>query len=140
MGAALLVQVREIRLVRREGRSSVCLVLLRFDAQTSADGFYRDFNGRPVRCLQLLQFVGTRSRAAILPTCMHPFPPMASRPPLPSPSPAVLPAGAGAAVPLGVCQRCGVLHCWGGAAGVGAGPLHGLVARLWLAVASTHGF
>lgn len=44
----LALQVREIRLVRREGRSSVCLVLLRFDAQPSADGFYRDFNGRPV--------------------------------------------------------------------------------------------
>lgn len=42
-------QVREVRLVRREGRSSVCLVLLRFDAQASADGFYRDFNGRAVR-------------------------------------------------------------------------------------------
>ena len=41
--------MREIRLVRREGRSSVCLVLLRFDMQPSADGFYRDFNGRPVR-------------------------------------------------------------------------------------------
>ena len=35
--------------MRREGRSSVCLVLLRFDVQPSADGFYRDFNGRPVR-------------------------------------------------------------------------------------------
>lgn len=48
--SSLHTQVREIRLVRREGRSSVCLVLLRFDAQASADGFYRDFNGRPVGC------------------------------------------------------------------------------------------
>lgn len=37
-----------MRLVRREGRSSVCLVLLRFGAQQAADDFYRDFNGRPV--------------------------------------------------------------------------------------------
>lgn len=62
-----------------------------------------------------------------LPTCMHPFPPLlfffCKPPSLPSPSPAVLPAGAGAAVPLGVCQGCGVLHCWGRAAGVGAGLL-----------------
>ena len=42
-------QVREVRLVRREGRGGVCLVLLRFAAQAEADAFYQDFNGRPVR-------------------------------------------------------------------------------------------
>lgn len=41
-------QVREVRLVRREGRSSVCLVLLRFESQRWADDFFRDFNGKPV--------------------------------------------------------------------------------------------
>lgn len=41
-------QVREVRLVRREGRSSVCLVLLRFESQLWADDFFRDFNGKPV--------------------------------------------------------------------------------------------
>ena len=41
--------MREIRLVRREGRSSVCLVLLRFASQRCADDFYGDFNGKAVR-------------------------------------------------------------------------------------------
>ena len=49
---APLLQVREIRLVRREGRSSVCLVLLRFASQLCADDFYRDFNGKAVSSSQ----------------------------------------------------------------------------------------
>jgi hypothetical protein len=43
--------VREVRLVRREGRGSVCLVLLRFAAQPAADAFFRDYNGKAVRML-----------------------------------------------------------------------------------------
>ncbi len=34
--------------MRREGRSSVCLVLLRFESQLWADDFFSDFNGKPV--------------------------------------------------------------------------------------------
>ena len=46
---AYFERVKEIRLVRRDlaARAS-CLVLLRFDAQEAADGFYTDFNGKPV--------------------------------------------------------------------------------------------
>jgi hypothetical protein len=49
-----LLQVREVRLVRREGRGSVCLVLLRFAAQQAADAFYRDYNGKAVRTAAVL--------------------------------------------------------------------------------------
>ncbi|KAL4855291.1 BRCA1-associated protein [Chlorella vulgaris] len=49
---AYFQHVRDMRLVRREGRSSVCLVLLRFGAQQAADDFYRDFNGRPFCSLE----------------------------------------------------------------------------------------
>lgn len=42
-------QVQEVRLVRREGDASTsCLVLVRFAAQEAADGFYTEFNGKPV--------------------------------------------------------------------------------------------
>ena len=44
-----LPRVREMRMVRREDGRALCLVLLRFDSQASADGFYADFNNRPVR-------------------------------------------------------------------------------------------
>ena len=46
---AYFASAREVRLVRRAGGTSACLVLLRFDAQDAADGFYLDFNGKPVR-------------------------------------------------------------------------------------------
>jgi len=46
-------RVRELRLVRREGGgasagASSCLVLVRFADGEAADGFYEDFNGKPV--------------------------------------------------------------------------------------------
>ncbi len=45
----MIPQVRELRLVRREGgSSSLCSVLVRFDDQASADDFYANTNGRPV--------------------------------------------------------------------------------------------
>lgn len=42
--------VKAIRLVRREGssKSASCLVLLHFDKQEAADGFYKEFNAKPV--------------------------------------------------------------------------------------------
>ena len=49
-----LPRVREMRMVRREDGRALCLVLLRFDNQASADGFYADFNNRPVRLLRSL--------------------------------------------------------------------------------------
>lgn len=49
---AYFEHVREVRLVRREGRSSVCLVLLRFESQRWADDFFRDFNGKPFCLLE----------------------------------------------------------------------------------------
>jgi hypothetical protein len=123
----LHLQVREVRLVRREGRSSVCLVLLRFDAQTAADGFFRDFNGRPVGrtavthssaarawCLLGLQRAGSclhRGPATVL--CLAPCNCL---------SRLVLPAGAGAAVSPGVREGGAVPAigrgggCWWGRA------------------------
>eukprot|EP00887_Chlorella_sp_A99_P007070 scaffold2.g7070.t1 len=45
--------VQEVRLVRREGGAkSLCLCLLRFGGQAAADGFFRDFNGRPFCLLE----------------------------------------------------------------------------------------
>lgn len=42
-------QVRELRLVRREGgASSLCSVLVRFEEQGAADDFYANYNGKPV--------------------------------------------------------------------------------------------
>jgi len=50
-------RVKEIRLVRRDSAAkSTCLVLLRFDAQDAADGFYTDFNGKPF-CILEPEFV-----------------------------------------------------------------------------------
>ncbi|KAL4430038.1 hypothetical protein ABPG77_004408 [Micractinium sp. CCAP 211/92] len=49
---AYFEHVREVRLVRREGRSSVCLVLLRFESQLWADDFFSDFNGKPFCLLE----------------------------------------------------------------------------------------
>jgi BRCA1-associated protein len=50
-------RVKEIRLVRRDSAAkSTCLVLLRFDAQDAADGFYTDFNGKPF-CMLEPEFV-----------------------------------------------------------------------------------
>ncbi|KAL4444019.1 hypothetical protein ABPG75_011756 [Micractinium tetrahymenae] len=49
---AYFEHVREVRLVRREGRSSVCLVLLRFESQRWADDFFSDFNGKPFCLLE----------------------------------------------------------------------------------------
>ncbi len=45
------IQVREMRLVRREDARGVCLVLLRFCDVETAAGFYDNYNGRPVRQL-----------------------------------------------------------------------------------------
>jgi BRCA1-associated protein len=55
---AYFASAREVRLVRRAGGTSACLVLLRFNAQDAADGFYKDFNGKPVRgaCANSLPF------------------------------------------------------------------------------------
>ena len=52
-----LPRVREMRMVRREDGRALCLVLLRFDNQASADGFYADFNNRPVRLRALASVV-----------------------------------------------------------------------------------
>jgi len=50
-------RVKEIRLVRRDSAAkSTCLVLLRFDSQDAADGFYTDFNGKPF-CILEPEFV-----------------------------------------------------------------------------------
>jgi BRCA1-associated protein len=50
-------RVKEIRLVRRDSAAkSTCLVLLNFDAQDAADGFYIDFNGKPF-CILEPEFV-----------------------------------------------------------------------------------
>lgn len=50
-------RVKDIRLVRRDSAAkSTCLVLLRFDAQGAADGFYTDFNGKPF-CILEPEFV-----------------------------------------------------------------------------------
>lgn len=50
-------RVKEVRLVRRDSAAkSTCLVLLRFDAQDAADGFYTDFNGEPF-CMLEPEFV-----------------------------------------------------------------------------------
>lgn len=43
------VQVKEIQIVRREGSTIVCLVLLRFESQSAADAFYVAHNGQAVR-------------------------------------------------------------------------------------------
>lgn len=44
------LQVRELRLVRREGGgSTLCSVLVRFEDQAAADDFYTHYNGKPVR-------------------------------------------------------------------------------------------
>jgi BRCA1-associated protein len=46
---AYFERVRDIRLVRRDAAAqAACLVLLSFDAQDAADGFYDDFNTTPV--------------------------------------------------------------------------------------------
>ena len=44
-----LAGVRQMRLVRRGDPRGLCLVLLRFKDADMADGFYSDYNGRPVR-------------------------------------------------------------------------------------------
>ena len=47
---SIMLQVRELRLVRREGgKTSLCSVLVRFDEQAAADDFYTNYNGKPVR-------------------------------------------------------------------------------------------
>lgn len=47
---AYLPQIRDMRLVRREGGHTACMVLLRFTSSVSADDFYRTFNNKPVCC------------------------------------------------------------------------------------------
>ncbi|KAK9808671.1 hypothetical protein WJX72_001734 [[Myrmecia] bisecta] len=47
-----LPKVREMRLVRREGGRTTCLVLVRFDSLATADDFFRDFNARPFSSLE----------------------------------------------------------------------------------------
>ncbi|KAK9837153.1 hypothetical protein WJX81_006530 [Elliptochloris bilobata] len=47
-----LPRVREMRMVRREDGRSLCLVLLCFDNQASADGFYADYNNKPFSSLE----------------------------------------------------------------------------------------
>lgn len=42
-------KVKQIRLVRRDGGKACHLVLLSFCDQESADGFYREYNSKPVR-------------------------------------------------------------------------------------------
>ena len=59
-----LPRVREMRMVRREDGRALCLVLLRFDSQASADGFYADFNNRPVglpRSASVLLLLGLKT-------------------------------------------------------------------------------
>lgn len=45
---AYLQSINEMRLVRREGGRSACMVLLRFNEQASTDDFYLNFNNKPV--------------------------------------------------------------------------------------------
>lgn len=51
---AFFQNVKEIRLVRREGGANVCLVLLTFVSLEAADEFYKDFNGTPVSSINTL--------------------------------------------------------------------------------------
>ena len=45
---AYLPQIKEMRLVRREGGRTACMVLLRFMSKSNADEFYLHFNNKPV--------------------------------------------------------------------------------------------
>lgn len=47
-------KVKQIRLVRRDGGKACHLVLLSFCDQESADGFYKEYNGKPVGSAHLM--------------------------------------------------------------------------------------
>lgn len=48
---AYLEHIREMRVLRRESsQRALCMVLIRFDCQDNADGFFVANNGKPVRC------------------------------------------------------------------------------------------
>ena len=67
-----LPRVREMRMVRREDGRALCLVLLRFDNQASADGFYADFNNRPVRLRALASVVPVFEKVPLQTACCAP--------------------------------------------------------------------
>ena len=46
---AFLPSIRTMRLVRKDGGQSVCLILLQMADQDITDEFYTEYNGRPVR-------------------------------------------------------------------------------------------
>lgn len=46
---AYLPSIREMRLVRREGGRTSCMVLLTFSSVATTDDFFLNFNNRPVR-------------------------------------------------------------------------------------------
>ena len=46
---AFLPDIRTMRLVRKDGGQSVCLIILQMSKQDVTDEFYLEYNGRPVR-------------------------------------------------------------------------------------------
>ncbi len=52
---AYLPQIKDMRLVRREGGRAACMVLLRFISVATTDEFYLNFNNKPVRGLEQAQ-------------------------------------------------------------------------------------
>lgn len=45
---AFLPRIRTMRVVRKDGKQSVCLIILQCTDQDIADEFYLEYNGRPV--------------------------------------------------------------------------------------------
>ena len=94
---AFLPSVRTMRLVRRDGGQSVCLIILQLADQEIADEFYLEYNGRAVQITYHIQ-PGKSSRCEAG-SCAFLASPDAS------PCPTVFQPGARDPVPPCVCQR-----------------------------------
>lgn len=71
---AYLPSIREMRLVRREGGRTSCMVLLTFSNPATTDDFYSNFNNKPVRiepCHGLQGGAAHRTRASCPEEAMH---------------------------------------------------------------------
>jgi BRCA1-associated protein 2 len=102
-----LRSVREMRFVRRDGGKGVCLVLLRFDSQDSADSFYQNYNTKPVRPSS---FCSLNESSALLHSLAHGLFLNTHSLLTHSSSSAVLLIGARRSLPAGVCKRRGTFH------------------------------